>query len=130
MKIALAFLLVLVSIASYLYLALVHGIYQKVPVAHLAGAGIGVALLARLAWSKRSRTAAALAVLSALIAGLFALDTFYFSMYAERAPRLRPGDEVAAEDLALRDASGAPFDFEEEIRRAPATILVFYRGFW
>jgi cytochrome bd-type quinol oxidase subunit 2 len=130
MRVALAFLLVLASIGSYFYLALRKGVYQRVPLAHLVGAAAGVLLLAKLAWSARSGARVALAFVAALFAGGFAYYALWFSVYPNTIPKLRPGERLEAPDVVLRDASGAPFVFEKEIRRAPATIVVFYRGFW
>jgi hypothetical protein len=148
MKALLAFLLVPAGIVAYLFPALAWGVYQRYPVASFAICALGVYFLARLAWATFSVGRVLLSIAGvALLAG-FAYFTLVAWVYEGTDTNLKTGDSLVAPSSAappggaslvaapppapivLKTAAGAPFDLAKEVQSAPATVVVFYRGFW
>lgn len=129
MKTFLAFLLVIVGLASYMVLALAFGFFQHYPVVHYLLALGGIAWLVALLRQRFTWLRVVALSFGALMTAAFFYWTLVGSAYEEREHKAAAG-EVLAElpSLELPNAAGVPTRLFTGKERA--TLLVFYRGFW
>ena len=132
MKVFLTFLLVLVSLFSYVFVSTQLGLFQRYPVVHLVIAAIGVGILIRLTFQHFTLWRLLAVASSAALFGLFAWWTLIYSTYASTETSVDAGRQLDETPLniTLKTADGADFYFGEEIAKQPMTLLVFYRGVW
>ncbi len=132
MKVFLTFLLVLVSLVSYVIVSTKLGIFQRYPVVHFVIAGIGVVILLRLMFQHFTLWRLLAVAASAALVGFFAWWTLIYSTYTFTETSVNAGKQLndGLSNIALKTAGGADFYFGEEIAKQPMTLLVFYRGIW
>ncbi len=129
MKFAHGFLLVLAALLSYFGLALLFGVYQRYPFAHMLLTVTGIMMM--IAKIKISCS------LSKLSATLFAvaLLTFFvwwsqsYSTYRKPAQQAK-GHISAEQSFGLKTTEGESFDFNAALKKSRRTLLVFNRGVW
>lgn len=134
MKALLAFLLIPLGIAGYFYGALEMGIYERYPVPALLLGALGIYVLGKLVWAAFSVFRLLLTVAALVLMGGFGWYTLVGSVYPTTETKLHKGDALAppanAAALVLKTSKGQPFVLDQELKQAPATVVVFFRGFW
>ncbi len=134
MKALLAFLLIPLGIGGYFYGALEMGIYERYPVPALLLGTLGIYFLGKLVWAAFSVFRMLLTVAALALMGGFGWFTLIGSVYPTTETRLHAGDALAPPAtepaLVLKTSKGEPFVLDQELRRSPATVVIFFRGFW
>jgi hypothetical protein len=132
MKVFLTFLLVPVSLFSYVIVLTQLGIFQRYPVVHFIIAGIGVVILIRLMFQHFTLWRLLAVATSAALFGFFAWWTLIDSTYTSSETSVNAGEQLndGFSNIALKTTGGADFYIGEEIAKQPMTLLVFYRGIW
>lgn len=132
MKVFLTFLLVLVSLFSYVIVSTQLGIFQRYPVMHFVIAGIGIVILIRLTFQHFTLWRLLAVATSAVLFGFFAWWTLIYSTYTSTETSVIAGKQLndGFSNITLKTTGGADFYIGEEITKQPMTLLVFYRGIW
>lgn len=130
MKSLLYVLLVLFALLSYMGVALVLGIDQRVPWPQLLVAGVGLGLLVRGLLQKFTWPGLLASSLAALMIGLFSWWVFIYSEYAPDRPIPPAGKAMALADVTLSDQDGNPVSLAGLVAEPGPLLMVFFRGHW
>jgi hypothetical protein len=132
MKAPLIFALIPAAMGLHVLLAAKFAVYDRNAIMPLA---VSLLALGGLAAKLRMDTSTSMWVLNItgwlLLAG-FVWWTHSYSNYASRGGAPTVGSDLVSKwgDLVLVDAEGEPFDLPAAVASKPATLLLFYRGYW
>jgi Ca2+/Na+ antiporter len=127
MKAILAFCLILISIALYMYLELKTKFSQPVPYLHFAIALVGLVLLGVLLKQHFSWFRAVLLVVGVVLSGGFVWWTLSYSRY-DTDPAEMKGKSAADFVLINRQFTKVPLG--DMLSKSERTLVLFYRGYW
>lgn len=102
------------------------GRFRRLPFEFLALCSAGALYAVVRAFTAHSAAATASALVSVALLGGISWMWFSYSMYGERADRVRVGDRFPDFRLPASDGSLYAFAAEDRKRR----LLIFYRGSW
>ena len=127
MKAILAFCLILISLALYMYLELKTKFSQPVPYMHFVLALAGLVLLGVLLKQNFTWFRAVLMVLGVVLSGGFVWWTLSYSRY-DAAPAEMNGKSAADFVLINRQFTKVPLG--DMLGKSERTLVLFYRGYW
>ncbi len=130
MKSLLYVLLVLLALLSYMGVALVLEVDQRVPWPQLLVAAAGLGLLVQGLFQKFTWSGLVASSVAALMIGLFSWWVFVYSEYPSSRQLPEAGQALALAELTLPDQDSRPVPLAKLLAEPGPLLMVFYRGHW